>query len=86
MADEYFSSFAPTPAMKETPTIKQTTAKVVPRLESIAFVQGNDTATTATDVPRLESLTAVQGNDTAIAATEVPRLQSVVSSRWCPRY
>ena len=64
MADEYFASFAPMPTMKETPAMEETTTKVVPLPESIASVQGNETATTATEVPRLESVAAgVEGID-----------------------
>ena len=52
------------PAMKETPAMEETTTKVVPLPESIASVQGNETATTATEVPRLESVAAgVEGID-----------------------
>ena len=72
MADEYFASFAPTPTMKETPAMKETTTKVVPRPESMVSVQGNDTATTATEVPRLESVAAgVEGVDSNKALCSV---------------
>ena len=57
MADELFASLASMPVMKQM-------TEVIPRPESVATLQGNNTTvtTTVTKVPPLESAAAVQGH------------------------
>jgi predicted nuclease with TOPRIM domain len=61
MADELFASLASMPVMNQM-------TEVIPRPESVATLQGNNTTvtTTVTKVPPLESAAAVQGHGTCM--------------------